>query len=276
VTTVGDFRAADGPITMLTAYDAPTAAIVDEAGVDAVLVGDSVGNAVLGYESTLPVTFAEIASHTGAVTRAVDDALVVADLPFLSYGVETSETVEHAGRLLKEENADAVKIESGPHTVDVTERLTDLGIPVMAHLGLTPQHVKQLGGYERQGTNQPDADRIRSLAADHERAGAFALILEHVPANLAAAVTDDLDIPVVGIGAGPDTDGQVLVLHDVVGLSDRVPPFAERFGDVAGEMRDAVTAYRDAVSEGRFPAADHAAAADLDLDDWTASDSDDD
>ncbi|MFB6161557.1 MAG: 3-methyl-2-oxobutanoate hydroxymethyltransferase [Haloferacaceae archaeon] len=265
MTTVRDFRTADGPLTMLTAYDAPTAAIVDEVGVDAVLVGDSVGNAVLGYDSTLPVTFEEVASHTGAVARAVDDALVVADLPFLSYGVETAATVENAGRLLKEEDADAVKIESGPHTVEATERLTDLGIPVMAHLGLTPQHLKQLGGYERQGTDQPAADRIRSLARDHERAGAFALILEHVPANLAAAVTADLDAPVVGIGAGPDTDGQVLVFHDVVGLSDRAPPFAERFGDVATEMRDAVAAYRDAVRDGGFPADEHAATADLDL-----------
>jgi 3-methyl-2-oxobutanoate hydroxymethyltransferase len=266
VTTVRDFRTADRPLTMLTAYDAPTAAIVDEVGIDAVLVGDSVANAVLGYESTLPVTFEEMASHTGAVTRAVEDALVVADLPFLSYGVEASETAEHAGRLLKEENADAVKIESGPHTVGTTDRLTDLGIPVMAHLGLTPQHVKQLGGYQRQGTDQAAADRIRSLAAEHEQAGAFALILEHVPANLAAAVTADLDVPVVGIGAGSDTDGQVLVFHDAVGLSDRVPPFAERFGDVAGEMRDAVAAYRDAVREGEFPAESHAATADLDFD----------
>jgi len=251
---------------MLTAYDAPTAAIVDEAGIDVVLVGDSVGNAVLGYESTLPVTVDQLASHTGAVVRGVDDAVVVADLPFLSYGVSEPETIAHAGRMLKEEGADGVKLESGPHTVSITERLTELGIPVMAHLGLTPQHVNQLGGYRQQGAEQSRADEIRELAAAHERAGAFSLVLEHVPSNLAAAVTDDLAIPVIGIGAGSGTDGQVLVFHDVVGLSDRSPPFARRFGDVAGEMERAVSAYCDAVVDGSFPAPDHStAAADLDV-----------
>lgn len=265
--TVQDIRTASQPITMLTAYDAPTAAAVDEAGVDVVLVGDSLGNAVLGYDSTLPVTVDEIASHTGAVVRGTEDALVVADLPFLGYGVDESETVENAGRMLKEEGADAVKIESGPHTVEVTERLTELGIPVMAHLGLTPQHVKQFGGYGRQGTEQGSAEEIRELAAAHERAGAFSLVLEHVPSNLAAAVTADLSIPTIGIGAGPDTDGQVLVLTDVIGLSDRLPPFAEQFGDVAGELERAVTDYRDAVVSGEFPGPEHAARADdLDLD----------
>ncbi|MFB6303542.1 MAG: 3-methyl-2-oxobutanoate hydroxymethyltransferase [Haloferacaceae archaeon] len=256
--TVEDIRTATSPVTMLTAYDAPSAAIVDEAGIDIALVGDSLGNAVLGYESTLPVTVEEIASHTGAVVRGVDDALVVADLPFLGYGVDESETIANAGRMLKEEGADAVKIESGRHTVDLTERLTELGIPVMAHLGLTPQHVKQLGSYARQGTEQDRADEIRDLARAHERAGAFSLVLEHVPSNLAAAVSEDLSIPVVGIGAGGETDGQVLVLTDVVGLSDRIPPFAEQFGDVAAEMERAVTAYRDAVRDGEFPAEEHA------------------
>ncbi|MFB6301551.1 MAG: 3-methyl-2-oxobutanoate hydroxymethyltransferase [Haloferacaceae archaeon] len=265
--TVEDIRTASGPITMLTAYDAPTAAVVDEAGVDVVLVGDSLGNAVLGYDSTLPVTVDEMASHTGAVVRGVEEALVVADLPFLAYGVDERETAKNAGRMLKEEGADAVKIESGPHTVELTERLTELGIPVMAHLGLTPQHVKQFGGYGRQGTDQSDAEEIRELAAAHESAGAFSLVLEHVPANLAAAITEDLDIPTIGIGAGPDTDGQVLVLTDVLGFSDRLPPFAEQFGDVAGEMERAVAAYRDAVEDGEFPGPDHAVdVEDLNLD----------
>jgi 3-methyl-2-oxobutanoate hydroxymethyltransferase len=200
------------------------------------------------------------------VVRGVEDALVVADLPFLGYGVDEAETVANAGRMLKEEGADAVKIESGRHTVDPTDRLTDLGIPVMAHLGLTPQHVNQIGGYDRQGTDRASADEIRDLARAHERAGAFSLVLEHVPSNLAAAVADDLSIPVVGIGAGAEVDGQVLVLTDVLGLSDDVPPFAAQFGDVAGEMERAVTAYRDAVREGEFPGPEHATAADdLDL-----------
>jgi 3-methyl-2-oxobutanoate hydroxymethyltransferase len=266
VPTVADIRTATRPVTMLTAYDAPSAAIVDAAGVDVVLVGDSLGNAVLGYDSTLPVTVDQIASHTGAVVRGVEDALVVADLPFLGYGVDEAETVANAGRMLKEEGADAVKVESGRHTVDLTGRLTDLGIPVMAHLGLTPQHVNQIGGYSRQGTDQARADEIRDLARAHEAAGAFSLVLEHVPSNLAGAVADDLSIPVVGIGAGPDVDGQVLVLTDVLGLSDDVPPFAERFGDVAGEMERAVSAYRDAVTGGEFPGPEHSTAADdLDL-----------
>jgi len=243
----------DEPLTMLTAYDAPTAEIVDDAGVDVVLVGDSMGNAVLGYDSTLPVTVEEAASHTGAVARGVDEALVVADMPFLSYGVSEERSIENAGRLVKEEGANAVKIESGPHTVELTERLVGLGVPVMAHLGLTPQRLNQVGGYERQGTTDEAAERIRDLARRHEGAGAFSLVLEHVPSDLAAAVTADLDIPVIGIGAGSDTDGQVLVLTDVVGLSAEVPPFAERFGDVRGEMEDAVTAYREAVESGSFP-----------------------
>ncbi|MFB6268874.1 MAG: 3-methyl-2-oxobutanoate hydroxymethyltransferase [Halobacterium sp.] len=259
MTTVRSVRrqAGEEPITMLTAYDAPTARVVDEAGTDLILVGDSVGNAKLGYETTLPVTVDEIASATGAVTRATEDAVVVADMPFLSYGADEDEAVENCGRMLKEEGADAVKLESGPHTVSLTDRLTDLGIPVMAHLGLTPQHVNQLGGFYRQGTDQDAAERILELARDHEAAGAFSLVLEHVPANVAADVTDALEIPTIGIGAGPDTDGQVLVVDDVVGLSERSPPFAEQFGDVKAEMERAVGDYVDAVESGEFPAEEH-------------------
>lgn len=258
--TVQEIRARGGgdePVTVLTAYDAPTAAIVDEAGIDVVLVGDSMGNAVLGYEDTLPVTMEEMASATGAVARAVEEALVVADMPFLSVGVDEASSIENAGRLVKEEGADAVKLECGPHTVSLTERLVQLGVPVMGHLGLTPQRVNQVGGYRRQGTTDDAAAEIRELARDHEDAGAFSLVLEHVPSNLGAAVTDDLDIPTIGIGAGPDTDGQVLVVTDVVGLSEDVPPFAERFGDVRGEVERAVARYRDAVLDGSFPAPEH-------------------
>ena len=244
------------PITMLTAYDAPTAAVVEAAGVDAVLVGDSMGNAVLGYDSTLPVTFEEVKSRTAAVARATDDTLVVADMPFLSFGVDDAESVENAGLLLKEADADAVKLESGPHTVELTDRLSNLGIPVMAHLGLTPQHVNELG-YKRQGTDRDAAERILDLARKHERAGAFSLVLEHVPANLAAQVTEARDTPTIGIGAGPDTDGQVLVINDVFGLSDRSPPFSEQFGDVRGEMERAVSGFKEAVEGGAFPAEEH-------------------
>jgi 3-methyl-2-oxobutanoate hydroxymethyltransferase len=251
--TVRDFRAdSETPLTMLTAYDAPTAAIADRAGIDALLVGDSVGNASLGYDSTLPVTVEEIASRTGAVSRATDEALVVSDLPFLSVGIETAASVRNAGRMLKEEGANAVKVESGPHTVELTDRLTDLGIPVMAHLGLTPQRVNEVG-YAQQGTDEEAAAGIRSLAREHERAGAFSLVLEHVPADLARELTDELSIPTIGIGAGPHTDGQVLVVDDAIGLSERPPPFARSFGDVRGEMQEAIAGFKRGVEDGSFP-----------------------
>ncbi|AEH35433.1 3-methyl-2-oxobutanoate hydroxymethyltransferase [Halopiger xanaduensis] len=257
--TVRDLTAKAGeePITMLTAYDAPTAEIVDDADVDVILVGDSVGNASLGYETTLPVTVDDMARHVGAVSRATEDALVVADMPFLSFGVDEGESIENAGRMLKEEGAHAVKLESGPHTVDLTEKMVQLGIPVMAHLGLTPQHVNQYGGYPRQGTDEAAAERIVDLAAAHEVAGAFSLVLEHVPSNLAAAVTEAIDIPTIGIGAGPDCDGQVLVVDDAVGLSEWSPSFAKQFGNVREEMESAVADYVEAVESGAFPAEEH-------------------
>ena len=241
---------------MLTAYDAVTASIVDAAGIDVILVGDSMGNAVMGYDSTLPVTVDEVASRTGAVARGTEDALVVADMPFLSVGADRADAVEHCGRMLKEENAHAVKIESGPHTVSLTERLTDLGIPVMAHVGLTPQQVHQTG-YARQGVETERAREIAELAREHAEAGAFACVLEHIPANLAAGITEELSIPTVGIGAGSECDGQVLVFTDAVGLSEGSPPFAEAFGDVRGEMETALDSYVEAVESGEFPGPEH-------------------
>ena len=257
--TVRDVRekAGEEPITMLTAYDAPTAEIVDDAGVDVILVGDSVGNVVLGHETTVPVTVDGIAHHVGAVSRATEDALVVADMPFLSFGVDETDSLENAGRMLKEEGAQAVKLESGPHTVDLTEKMVQLGIPVMAHLGLTPQHVNQYGGYPRQGTDQEAAERMLELAVAHEEAGAFSLVLEHVPSNVAAEITDALDIPTIGIGAGPNCDGQVLVFDDAVGISEWTPSFSEQFGNVRAEMESAVDKYVEAVESGAFPAEEH-------------------
>ncbi|MEF8839517.1 MAG: 3-methyl-2-oxobutanoate hydroxymethyltransferase [Haloarculaceae archaeon] len=243
-------------MTMLTAYDAVVAAILDDAGVDVILIGDSMGNAVLGYQNTLPVTVDEIASRTAAVARGTEDALVVADMPFLSFGVDLSDSVAHAGRMVKEAGANAVKIESGPHTVELTERLSELGIPVMAHVGLTPQSVNQTG-YTRQGSDPKQAEEFYDLAVAHEEAGAFGCVLEHIPANLATAITDELDIPTIGIGAGPAPDGQVLVVNDAVGLSEGTPPFAEAFGDVRAEMAGAVADYVEAVESGGFPADEH-------------------
>jgi 3-methyl-2-oxobutanoate hydroxymethyltransferase len=253
-----DIRAKAGadPVTMITAYDAPTAEIVDDAGVDMVLVGDSMGNLRLGHESTLPVTMDEMASHTAAVARGAEDAFVLADMPFLSVGADQSESIANCGRLVKEAGADGVKVESGPHTVELTRRLTQLGIPVQAHLGLTPQHENETGLF-RQGTDQESAEEILELAQAHEDAGAFSLVLEHIPANLGEAVTDVLDIPTIGIGAGPDTDGQVLTVDEVIGLTEDTAPFARKFGDVRGEMEDAVASYVEAVRSGAFPAAEH-------------------
>ena len=249
-------RAGEEPITALTAYDAPTARRIDAAGIDIILVGDSMGTEVLGYDSTLPVTREEVQSRTAAVARASEDALVVADMPFLSVGLEESESIRNAGRMLKEAGAGAVKLESGPHTVELTERLTQLGIPVMAHLGLTPQHVNQLGGYSQQGTTEAAAEEIQALASAHEEHGAFSLVLEHVPTSLAGEITESLSIPTIGIGAGPECDGQVLVSTDVFGLTEERPPFAAAFGAVGEEMTAAVEAYKSAVTEGRFPPAE--------------------
>ena len=248
--------AGEKPLTMLTAYDAPTAELVDEAGIDVILVGDSVGNTRLGYDSTLPVTVEETASHTAAVARAVDDALVVADMPFLSYGADEGDAIENCGRMLKEADADAVKLESGPHTVELTRKLTRLGIPVQAHLGLTPQRENETGLF-RQGTDEESARRIVELARDHESAGAFSLVLEHVPANLARDVTDAISVPTIGIGAGPDCDGQVLVVDEVVGLSEDTAPFSKAFGNARGEIREAIESYAGAVRNGEFPAEEH-------------------
>lgn len=258
MTTVADVRTAEEPITMLTAYDAPTAELVERAGIDVILVGDSMGNAVLGHDSTLPVTLEEVQSRTAAVSRATDETLVVADMPFLSFGVSEAEGIENAGRMVKEAGADAVKLESGPHTVELTGRLVDLGIPVMAHLGLTPQHVNQLGGYGQQATTEEAARELLELAHAHEEAGAFSLVLEHIPANLAAGVSEALSIPTIGIGAGPDCDGQVLVITDVIGLGEWSPPFSKQFADVRSEIARAVREYREAVENGEFPAEEHA------------------
>ncbi len=254
-------KAGKTPITMLTAYDAVTATLVDQAGADIILIGDSMGNAILGYEDTLPVTVEEVASRTGAVARATEDALVVADMPFLSFGTDLQTSIENCGRMIKEAGANAVKIESSEQTIELTERLTDLGIPVIAHVGLTPQSVNQTG-YTRQGTDPAEAAEIARLAREHEDAGAIACILEHIPANLAASITDELAIPTIGIGAGGDCDGQVLVITDVIGLAEGTPPFAKSFGNVREEMESAIDDYLTEVEDGTFPAEEHSHVAD--------------
>jgi 3-methyl-2-oxobutanoate hydroxymethyltransferase len=237
---------------MLTAYDVPTARILDRAGIPVILVGDSLGQTVLGYETTLPVTMEEMLHHTRAVTRGATNALVVADMPFLSYQASIEQGIENAGRFLKEAGAHAVKVEGAQ--VALTEELTALGIPVMAHVGLTPQSVRGMGGYRVQGRSEEAARRLLDDALSLEKAGAFALVLEGVPRAVGRSITQALRIPTIGIGAGPDTDAQVLVLTDLLGLGEDEPPkFAKPYADVASVITEAVDAFRRDVESGSFP-----------------------
>lgn len=249
-----DWKAEGKRFAMLTAYDFPTARILDEAGIPVLLVGDSVANNVLGYEDTLPVTMEEMLHHTRAVARGAERAMVIGDLPFLSYQVSLEEGVRNAGRLVKEGGAHAVKLE-GPH-LDLVHRLVEIGIPVMAHIGLTPQSVHAMGGYRVQGRGEA-AQLVAEQAEQLEKAGAFSIVLEGVPAELAGEITGSLQIPTIGIGAGPSCDAQVLVINDLLGLNEKVPKFARKFADVRGVMTEAVEAFLREVDAGTFPDEDH-------------------
>ncbi len=240
---------------MLTAYDFPTARILDEADIPVLLVGDSVANNVLGYENTLPVTMEEMLHHTRAVARGARNAMVVGDMPFLSYQVSADDGVRNAGRFLKEGGAHAVKLE-GPQ-VELTQRLVELGIPVMAHVGLTPQSVHGMGGYRVQGRGE-DSARLLDEAQSLQKAGAFAIVIEGVPSDLGAEITRTLEIPTIGIGAGPGTDAQVLVVNDLLGLSQRLPKFAKAYADLRHEIGEAARAFASEVESGTFPDAEHA------------------
>ena len=241
----------------ITAYDFPTARIVDEAGIPLILVGDSLGMVMLGYDTTVRVNIDEMLHHTRAVARGAKHALVVGDTPFLTYGVSTEESVEHAGRFLSEAYAQAVKIEGGVRSARTMEAIVGSGIPVMGHIGLTPQAVNQLGGHRVQGKTKDSARKLIADALAVQEAGAFAVVLELVPAELARAITERLSIPTVGIGSGPYTSAEIQVVTDVVGLTQGfVPRHARQFGQVGEELAKAVRAYRDAVSSGDFPSED--------------------
>lgn len=246
-------------IVALTAYDYLFARLVDEAGVDVVLVGDSLGQVVLGLDSTVPVTLDQMIHHGAAVRRGVEHALLVVDMPFLTFHVSPEDTVRNCGRVLKETGAEAVKVEGGSEgACRHIARLVDVGIPVMGHIGLTPQSVHALGGYRVQGRDDESADRLRQEARNLAEAGAFAIVLELLPAPLAAEITAASPVPTIGIGAGAGCDGQVLVLPDMLGLNDAFSPrFLRRFADLAGETRKGVGAYVKAVREGEYPAAEH-------------------
>ncbi len=252
-------RAADShskaeKITCLTAYDYPTARLLDEAGVDVILVGDSLGMVVLGHENTLAVTIEEMLHHTRAVRRGTRRALVVADMPFGSYHTDTAESLHNAVRFVKEAGAEAVKIEGGERRLELISRLTEAEIPVMGHVGLTPQSVNALGGYRVQGRTPDAAEQLIRDARAVEAAGAFAVVLEAVPRELAAQITRNLRIPTIGIGAGPDCDGQILVLHDLLGLTfNQTPKFARQYANVGEVISKAVREYCEDVRGGGFP-----------------------
>jgi 3-methyl-2-oxobutanoate hydroxymethyltransferase len=241
-------------ITCLTAYDYPTARLVDEAGVDVVLVGDSLAMVMLGHDSTLPLTLDEALHHTKAVRRGVARALVVADMPYGSYHGDISESLRNAMRFVKEAGAEAVKIEGGERRLELIARLTEAEIPVMGHIGLTPQSVNALGGYRVQGKTPNAAEQVLRDARAVEAAGAFSIVLEAIPRELAAEITKAVRIPTIGIGAGPDCDGQVLVLHDLLGLTFQNPPkFARRYANLGEAILKAVREYCADVESGRFP-----------------------
>jgi len=245
-------------IVSVTAYDYPTAKLVDSANIDIVLVGDSLGMVVLGYPDTTRVTMDDMVHHTAAVARARPKALVVADLPFLAAGVAVQDTIGNAGRLIREAGAEAVKLEGGVRVREEIRALVDCQIPVMGHVGLTPQSIHAFGGFKVQGQTQETAEQVLRDAVAVQEGGAFAVVLEGIPAHLGARITRELDIPTIGIGAGPICDGQVLVIHDILRLfSDFTPKFAKSYVDVGGVIRVALTSFRREVRDGRFPAAEH-------------------
>lgn len=249
-----DMKAAGKPIACLTAYDAITAGILDGAGVDVLLVGDSVGNVVQGHDTTIPVTLEHMIYHTQAVVRTVEHALVVTDMPFMSYQVTPQEAFRNAGRLMKEAGSGAVKLEGGQRVIEAVRMMTDAGIPVMAHLGLTPQSIHQFGSYKERGVSVEEADGIRRDAVALQEAGAFAIVLEKIPSILAADVTKLVDVPTIGIGAGPHCDGQILVWTDMMGMSTEFRPrFVRRYAEIHDVMTSAVKAYVTDVKGRTFP-----------------------
>jgi 3-methyl-2-oxobutanoate hydroxymethyltransferase len=255
--TVVDMKRRGEKISMLTAYDFTMARIVDQAGIDIILVGDSASNIMAGHETTLPITLDHMIYHTACVTRGVERCLVVTDLPFLSYQVTETGALESAGRLMKEAGTHAVKLEGGRSVVPAIRKIVEAGIPVMGHLGLTPQSIYKFGTYKVRATDTAEADELVEDALMLEQAGCFAIVLEKIPASLAATVTEKLTIPTIGIGAGSGCDGQVLVLHDMLGLNkDFSPRFIRRYEDLFGRMTEAVRAYHTDVKQGTFPSAD--------------------
>jgi 3-methyl-2-oxobutanoate hydroxymethyltransferase len=241
-------------ISVLTAYDYPMGRLVDEAGIDVALVGDSLGMVVLGYDTTLQVTMEDMISHTAAVSRGAKRALIVADMPFMSFQPSDDDALRNAGRLLAEGGAQAIKLEGGARAAACVRRMVSAGVPVMGHIGMTPQSIHQFGGHKTQGSNDAQAQVILSDAQALQDAGVFSIVLEKIPSDLAQQVTESLDIPTIGIGAGPHCDGQVLVSHDVLGYYDKfTPPFAKQYANLWNIVLEAFQRYKDEVKSGTFP-----------------------
>ncbi|TCP59288.1 ketopantoate hydroxymethyltransferase [Tumebacillus sp. BK434] len=256
--TLREMKKEQKKIVMLTAYDYPTARAAEEGGADVILVGDSLGMVVLGYDTTLPVTMEDMIHHTKAVTRGTKHTMIVTDLPFLSYHISTPEAVRNAGRLIQEGFADAVKLEGGREILDQVKAIVRAGIPVMGHIGLQPQMVNQLGGFKVQGKDFDTALRIFEDALALQEAGCFAIVLECVPTPLARLISEHLTIPTIGIGAGEATDGQVLVIHDMLGITEKyLPKFAKKYGEMFADMTNAINTYATEVRDSAFPTAQH-------------------
>ena len=245
-------------ITMMTAYDYPTASLVDQAGIDTILVGDSLGMVMLGYESTVPVTMDEMIHHCKAVCRGAVYGFVIGDMPFMSYQVSVEKAIENAGRFIKEAGCDSVKLEGGSEMAHVVKGIVDAGMPVCAHIGLTPQTATKLSGFKVQGKDAESARELVKSAKDLQDAGAFSIVMECIPDQLAARITEELSIPTIGIGAGKDCDGQVLVYHDLVGLFERfTPKFVKQYINLAPKIREALVQFREDVERGTFPGPEH-------------------
>jgi len=258
--TASKIKASKGrqKLVCLTAYDFSTARLIDEAGIELVLVGDSLAMTMLGYDTTLPVTLEQMLHHTAAVVRGVKSALVVADMPFMSYQVSPEQAIANAGRFVKEAGAGAVKVEGGAFRAPTIRALVENGIPALGHIGLTPQSIRELGGYTVQGRRPEQAEQLLADAQALEKAGAFAIVLECLPPALAEEITAIVGVPTIGIGAGKGCDGQILVTHDLLGLySGHTPRFVKRYADLGAEMRRAFAAYRHEVENGVFPGEEH-------------------
>jgi 3-methyl-2-oxobutanoate hydroxymethyltransferase len=266
INDIKEMKAKKEKIVMLTAYDYSTAKLVDEAGIPLILVGDSLGMVMLGYESTIPVTMDEMIHHTKAVARGTKQALVIGDMPFMTYHTNISDALRNAARFIQEGGAQTVKLEGGVTVAETVKRIVECGIPVMGHIGLTPQSIHQLGGHKVQGKTPEAAERLLRDAQALEQAGAFAIVLELVPAPLSKLITQKISIPTIGIGAGPDCDGQVQVISDLLGLfSDFVPKHAKQYAKLAGTIRTAIADYMAEVKAGSFPTAEHSSTIDESL-----------